>query len=84
MPAKAKPAKLDDIDYQLHVIRDFLVAFYDKTIFKSPRAMDTELTPSAIKFLFAFVDENTAYPIGELGENSRVKKSFGIPPASCA
>ncbi len=75
MPANAKPSKLDDIDYQLHVIRDFLDAFYDKTIFKSRRAMDTELPPSAIKFLFAFIDENTAYPIGELGDNSRVKKS---------
>jgi DNA-binding MarR family transcriptional regulator len=75
MPSKNKPAKMDDIDYQMYVIRDFLDAFYDKTIFKSRRAADTELPPSSIKFLFAFTDENTAYPIGTLGENSRVNKS---------
>jgi DNA-binding MarR family transcriptional regulator len=75
MSPKNKTPKLDGIDYQMVVIRDFLDAFYDKTIFKSRRAADTELPPSSIKFLFAFTEESTAYPIGTLGENSRVKKS---------
>ena len=75
MSPATKIADIQDIDYQMYVIRDFLDAFYDKTIFKSRRAADTELSPSAIKFLFAFADERSAYPIGALGEYSRVKKS---------
>ena len=57
------------------VIKNFLDEFYNKTIFKNGQKTDSDLAPSFIKSLFAFSDENTAYPIGELGANARVKSS---------
>ena len=75
MEIAKKIEKLDDIDYQMTVLRNFMDEFYNKTVFRSRRAVDRDLPPSAIKFLFSFSDETQAYPIGELGERGRVKKS---------
>jgi DNA-binding MarR family transcriptional regulator len=67
--------KVDGIDAQMLVIRDFIDEFYNKTLFKNGKMMDTDHSPSFIKSLFAFSDEDKEYPIGELGKNTRVKKS---------
>jgi len=63
------------LDYQMFVIKDFIDEFYNKTIFKNGKEMDRNLSPSFIKSLFAFTDENKTYPIGELGQNAQVKRS---------
>lgn len=67
--------KLDDLDYQMLVIKNFIDEFYNKTIFKNGKKTDSDLSPSFIKSLFAFAEEGKAYPIGELGNNARVKSS---------
>jgi len=70
-----KSRKLESIDAKMLVIRDFIDLFYNETVFKNGKGTGTDLSPSFIKAIFAFVDENGEYPIGELGENARVKKS---------
>jgi len=68
--------KVDALDTKLLIVRDFIDEFYNKTIFqKGGSNAASDLTPSVIKALFAFPDENQAYPIGELGRNARVKSS---------
>lgn len=63
------------IDYRMDVIKCFLDEFYNKTVFRSEGSTGKDMPPSLIKFIFAFVDPETAYPIGELGKNARVKSS---------
>ncbi len=72
----AMTKKVDALDAKLLIVRDFIDEFYHKTIFQKGSSNATsDLTPSVIKALFAFADENSAYPIGELGRNARVKSS---------
>lgn len=66
---------LDNIDQQMDVIRFFIDEFYNKTVFKSENKSGTDLSPSFIKSIFAFVNPEEEYPIGELGKNARVKSS---------
>jgi len=67
--------KIDSIDAQMRVVRDFIDEFYNKTIFKNGVKTDTDLTPTVIKALFAFSNDNGEYPIGTLGKNAQVKRS---------
>jgi DNA-binding MarR family transcriptional regulator len=65
----------DDLDVQMLVVKDFIDEFYNKTLFQSGKILNSDLTPSQIKFLFAFREDEREYPIGELGRNARVKSS---------
>jgi len=67
--------KLDSLDYQMNVIKDFIDEFYNKTVFKNGKTYGMDLSPSFIKALFAFTDPGADYPIGALGDNARVKRS---------
>ena len=67
--------KIDSIDSQMRVVRDFIDEFYNKTIFKNGVKTGPDLPPTVIKALFAFSNDNAEYPIGELGNNARVKRS---------
>jgi DNA-binding MarR family transcriptional regulator len=72
MPVK----KADTLDTQLLIVKDFIDEFYNKTVFQQGSSSSaSDLTPTVIKSLYAFPDENQAYPIGELGRNARVKSS---------
>ena len=72
MPIK----KVDTLDTQLLIVRDFIDEFYNKTVFQQGvRSSGSDLSPTVIKSLYAFQNENKAYPIGELGKNARVKSS---------
>lgn len=65
-----------DFDDQLVIIKNFVDELFIKTMFQNTQdLLDTDLSPSQIKILFAFKDDEKAYPIGELGKNARVKKS---------
>ena len=64
-----------DLNSQLMVVKDFIDEFYNKTVFQSSGNLDSDLTPSQIKSLFAFRNDNELYPIGELGRNALVKNS---------
>ena len=66
---------LDNIDYQMNIIKFFIDEFYNKTVFRSENKSGTDLSPSFIKSLFAFINPGEDYPIGELGKNARVKSS---------
>lgn len=72
---KKRTIKMDTIDTQIFVVRDFMDAFYNKTLFQSGKALNAELTPSQIKSIFAFEEEDKAYPMGRLGKNAKVKRS---------
>jgi len=67
--------KLDNLDGQMIVVREFIDEFYNKTVFQEEGDLSSDLTASQVKSLFAFREENKAYPIGELGKNARVKRS---------
>lgn len=67
--------KLVDIDTQMLVVRDFIDEFHNKTVFQSGNVLNSDLTPSQIKSLFAFKEDDKKYPIGELGRSARVKSS---------
>jgi DNA-binding MarR family transcriptional regulator len=68
--------KIGTLDTQLLIVRDFIDEFYNKTLFqKGASSSGSDLSPTIIKSLYAFQDENKAYPIGELGKNARVKSS---------
>ena len=67
--------KLFDIDTQMLVVRDFIDEFHNKTVFQSEKVLNSDLTPSQIKSLFAFKEDDKKYPIGELGRIARVKSS---------
>jgi len=67
--------RVENLDAQMFVVRDFMDEFYNKTLFLSGKVLDSELTPSQIKSIFAFEEENKEYPIGKLGKNAQVKRS---------
>ena len=67
--------KAGDLNAQMLVIKDFIDEFYNKTLFQSGRVVNSDLTPSQIKSLFAFRVDDGEYPIGELGRNAQVKSS---------
>ncbi|MEI6128018.1 MAG: MarR family transcriptional regulator [Pseudomonadota bacterium] len=67
--------KNDDLDSQMRVVRDFIDALYNKTLFKNGKEAGTELPPWVIKSLFAFIVDTGEYPMGELGRNAQVKTS---------
>ena len=67
--------RVDNLDAQMFVVRDFMDEFYNKTLFLGGKVLDSELTPSQIKSIFAFEEENKEYPIGKLGKNAQVKRS---------
>ena len=65
----------DKTNERMFIIRDFLDEFYNKTVFRSANKSGANIPPSLIKFLFAFVDPDIEYPIGEIAKNARVKRS---------
>ena len=67
--------KAGDLNTQMLVVKDFIDEFYNKTLFQSGKVLNADLTPSQIKSLFAFKENDKGYPIGELGRNARVKSS---------
>ena len=67
--------KMGSIDVQMFVVRDFMEELYNKTLFLGGKSLNTELTPSQIKSIFAFEEEDQEYPIGILGKNAQVKRS---------
>ena len=73
---KSRSKKIGSLDTQMLIVRDFIDEFYNKTVFQQGvRSSGSDLSPTVIKSLYAFQDENKAYPIGELGKNARVKSS---------
>ena len=76
MHKKLKKSKeLESLDAKMTVIKDFIDVFYDETVFKHGTINAADFSPSFIKALFSFSDPDVEYPIGELGENARVKRS---------
>ena len=73
--SKTGMKKLGDLNAQMIVVREFMDAFYDKTVFQDEGNLSSDLTASQIKSLFAFKEEDKAYSIGELRTNARVKRS---------
>ncbi len=67
--------KADTLHADMLVVKDFIDEFYSKTLFQEEANLGSELTASQVRTLFAFKDENKAYPVGELRENARVKRS---------
>ena len=63
------------LDTRMFVVKDFIDEFYNKTLFQSGKISNPELTPSQIKSIFAFEEEDKEYPIGKLGKNAQVKRS---------
>lgn len=63
------------LDTRMFVVKDFIDEFYNKTLFQSGKVVNPELTPSEIKSIFAFEEEDKEYPIGKLGKNAQVKRS---------
>ena len=72
---KRSSGKTGDLSEQMLIIKDFIDEFYNKTVFHGERSLNSDLTPTQIKSLFAFEKDDQAYPIGELGKNARVKSS---------
>jgi DNA-binding MarR family transcriptional regulator len=72
---KSVGTKIDNLDAQMYVVREFMEELYDKTLFLGEESLNTELTPSQIKSIFAFEEEDKEYPIGQLGKNAQVKRS---------
>lgn len=72
---KGVGTKMDNLDAQMYVVREFMEELYDKTFFLDGESLNTELTPSQIKSIFAFKEEDKEYPIGQLGKNAQVKRS---------
>ena len=70
--SRAKPKGLNA---QMTVVREFISELYDKTLFRGEVTISSDLTPSQIRSMSAFRDENRAYSIGELRKNARVKRS---------
>ena len=76
MHTKLKRTKnLESLDTKMTVIKDFIDVFYNETVFKYGRINAADFSPSFIKALFSLANPDEAYPIGELGENARVKRS---------
>jgi len=64
-----------EINDRMLVVKDFIDELYNKTVFQNGKAANSDLTPSQIKSIFAFKEDDREYPIGELGRNARVKSS---------
>lgn len=64
-----------EINDRMLVVKDFIDEFYNKTVFQNGKAANSDLTPSQIKSIFAFKEDDREYPMGELGRNARVKSS---------
>ncbi len=76
MPRKESGhAGVEVLDLRMFVVKDFIDEFYNKTLFQSGKVVNPELTPSQIKSIFAFEEEDKEYPIGKLGKNAQVKRS---------
>ena len=76
MPRKVRGSvEVDVLDTRMFVVKDFIDEFYNKTFFQSGKVSNPELTPSQIKSIFAFEEEDKEYPIGKLGKNAQVKRS---------
>jgi DNA-binding MarR family transcriptional regulator len=76
MPRKVSGSvEVDVLDTRMFVVKDFIDEFYNKTFFQSGKVLNPELTPSQIKSIFAFEEEDKEYPIGKLGKNAQVKRS---------
>jgi DNA-binding MarR family transcriptional regulator len=67
--------KLSELNAQMMVVREFISELYDKTLFQEEANLGSDLSPSQIKSMSAFQDENKAYAVGELRKNARVKRS---------
>lgn len=76
MRSKENPrTRMGALDTRMFVVKDFIDEFYNKTLFQSGKVVNPELTPSEIKSIFAFEEEDKEYPIGKLGKNAQVKRS---------
>jgi DNA-binding MarR family transcriptional regulator len=76
MRSKKNPrTRMGALDTRMFVVKDFIDEFYNKTLFQSGKVVNPELTPSEIKSIFAFEEEDKEYPIGKLGRNAQVKRS---------
>ncbi len=76
MRSKENPrTRIGALDTRMFVVKDFIDEFYNKTLFQSGKVVNPELTPSEIKSIFAFEEEDKEYPIGKLGKNAQVKRS---------
>ncbi len=76
MRSKKNPrTRMGALDTRMFVVKDFIDEFYNKTLFQSGKVVNSELTPSEIKSIFAFEEEDKEYPIGKLGKNAQVKRS---------
>ena len=67
--------RFDDLDARMLIVKDFISELFNKTVFQSGKVLNSDLSPSQIKSLFAFEEENKGYPIGRLGKNAQVKRS---------
>jgi DNA-binding MarR family transcriptional regulator len=67
--------KPEGLNAQMMVVREFISELYDKTLFREETNLSSDLSPSQIRSMSAFQDENKAYSIGELRSNARVKRS---------
>ena len=67
--------RMGALDTRMFVVKDFIDEFYNKTLFQSGKVVNPDLTPSEIKSIFAFEEEDKEYPIGKLGKNAQVKGS---------
>ena len=67
--------RMGALDTRMFVVKVFIDEFYNKTLFQSGKVVNPELTPSEIKSIFAFEEEDKEYPIGKLGKNAQVKRS---------
>ena len=67
--------RMGALDTRMFVVKDFIDEFYNKTLFQSGKVVNPDLTPSEIKSIFAFEEEDKEYPIGKLGKNAQVKRS---------
>ncbi|MBE9522022.1 MAG: MarR family transcriptional regulator [Proteobacteria bacterium] len=76
MRSKENPrTRMGALDTRMFVVKDFIDEFYNKTLFQSGKVVNPDLTPSEIKSIFAFEEEDKEYPIGKLGKNAQVKRS---------
>lgn len=74
MPKK-KTAPDNTFQQPSRIVNLFVNELFLKTVFQNERFFDTDLSPSHIKLLFSFSEDDRAYPIGELGKNGGIKKS---------
>jgi len=80
---KKSTGKLDNLSAQMLVVQKFINEFLNKTVFQKQEEQSSGLAVSQIKALFAFRDEEKAYPIGELGRNARFKRTTMTNVVDC-